>query len=441
MKITINSVTYTKLRSLSFSPEIDLTGNSLPINEFSADIITTDTIAVGQFARLYDDLDHLWARYYIMKVERQDRQTVRVLARSLVALLDSIRLQAVRPTNWGLNDAIIYTFLPVDGGSIHGQDVQITYDSALQNATITGYLPEQTARERLQSILMAVGAYYVDFNMEYMAVRVIPGNEDPAQADPGTLIPIDKTFWKPRRTYRDPVSKVTVKYYELANRAAGDGERTIRYNGLTYAVTEAEMSLSNPNFEEGALPENEVVIENNMLVNPNNANSVLTAMAQYYFNRDELELDCVDNAEYWPGDLAVCYADEDSMATGVIQSAAFSFGLQARAKLKIPAATAVESAVLTVIYTCDGHEIARAAFTFPVGYGYSVQNPYLDLTGGSHRIIYRPTSATTTGTVAAGGSTVYVACAPALDMDLNAKELTVISVDSATQDQNGVVTI
>ena len=66
MYVKINNVNYTKLKNLSFVPETDLTGQSIPICEYSVSIITDDAITVGDIAKLYDDMDNLWASYVVV---------------------------------------------------------------------------------------------------------------------------------------------------------------------------------------------------------------------------------------------------------------------------------------------------------------------------------------------------------------------------------------
>ena len=63
-------VTYTTVRNISFSPSVDLTCDSLPIDELTVDVATTDTITSGQRVELYDALDGLWARFWLYKVEK-----------------------------------------------------------------------------------------------------------------------------------------------------------------------------------------------------------------------------------------------------------------------------------------------------------------------------------------------------------------------------------
>lgn len=76
MKIVINSTEYTAFDGLSFSPEADLTNNSLPINEFEARIFTNAYISYGQWAQLKDDNNNLWANYWLRYAERIGRMTI-----------------------------------------------------------------------------------------------------------------------------------------------------------------------------------------------------------------------------------------------------------------------------------------------------------------------------------------------------------------------------
>lgn len=82
MYVTINQTDYTALRNLSFAPETDVTGNAVPINEFSVEIITDDNISYGQYAWLYDDRDNLWAKYWIIYAERISADAVAIRAQS-----------------------------------------------------------------------------------------------------------------------------------------------------------------------------------------------------------------------------------------------------------------------------------------------------------------------------------------------------------------------
>ena len=48
MYVKIDQTSYTDLRNLVYSPQTDITGDTIPINEFTVDIVTDDLITAGQ---------------------------------------------------------------------------------------------------------------------------------------------------------------------------------------------------------------------------------------------------------------------------------------------------------------------------------------------------------------------------------------------------------
>ena len=139
--------TYTEITGLSFAPSADLAGASIPINEFQVDIHTTDTIAIGGYAELYDDLDNLWAQYWIVFAEHIDQNTLRLRAQSEIGILDRITLSATYYEGASitsvLDDVIVWSTL----GSVVPMGYSL--DSSFSSETITGFCPQQTARERM----------------------------------------------------------------------------------------------------------------------------------------------------------------------------------------------------------------------------------------------------------------------------------------------------
>ena len=139
--------TYTEITNPSFAPSADIAGASIPINEFQIDIHTADTIAIGAMAELYDDLDNLWAQYWIVYAEHIDQRTLRLRAQSEIGILDRISLPATYYNGASvtsvLDDAIVWSTL----GSVIPMGYSL--DSSFSGETITGFCPQQTARERL----------------------------------------------------------------------------------------------------------------------------------------------------------------------------------------------------------------------------------------------------------------------------------------------------
>ena len=98
---------YHNVCNLSFAPQTDLTGNSLPINQYTIDIITEDDIPTETVGHtLYDDRDFLWADWPITKVQRLAPNCVRVTASSWLHKLDGRQLEAVMYEDEPASDAI-----------------------------------------------------------------------------------------------------------------------------------------------------------------------------------------------------------------------------------------------------------------------------------------------------------------------------------------------
>ena len=424
---TITYKDYTKVRNLSFSPEVNLIGESLPVNEFTCEIITTDTAAIGETAELYDDLDNLWASYWITYSERQDAKTLKITAKSLLFLMENAgNMPAEMYSGKSATDAIEES-IEAPGSRF---SVSLSIDSSFANATLDGFVPEQSARERLLWILFVIGAYCkTAFNNK---VEVLPlDNTD-------TLIPLGVTFWKPTVTYQDWVTSLSAKAYSFVQ---GTPETTDEYvtdaNGVTYIVTSTEVSLANPTAPSAA-PENVVSVDDVYLINSNNVSAILAHLSTRYFKRTEVEADVINNAEYQPGDHVTVYADESTLYSGYIERADFAFGLQARSRLKLTACDNVQCAKLTILCVYDGTQIGKQEYMLPVGYAYSIQMLFIDWTMAKHRYIFRPTQSTVTGTMPSEGATVTVNYAVALDLYQGV--LGIVSVDNiTTQTEDGLV--
>lgn len=422
MKLIIDGITFNRFKSLSFAPEADLIGQSLPINELQADIITDSAIALGGQAILRDDLDNIWADYRVSYAERLDPGVVRVRARSLLTWLDQDILPAAIYDHTPVEDVLRVVFSNL--GATVGVYLY-TLDSAFAGATVTGYCPEQTARERLLWVTFTLGAYVRQAFSE--TIDILPVS---AQA---VLIPIENTFWRPSVTYADYVTEVRVKYYKYTLTEDPGRDESVTVDGNTYVVETAEMSLANPDAPEAA-PRNIVTFDAVKIVNAENVSDILSFLGRWYFKRTAVDLDIINNAAYIPGQKVTAYIDEDAMMTGFIGSASFRFGVQARASMKLTGVVDVSSGGLTIVYMCDGVQIGKASYRFPVGFVYSIPNPYIDISYNGHRYIHRPVNATVDGTMPAGSQTVTEPEAVALDLDLTTRELEIISVDAVTEE-------
>lgn len=419
MKITIGTETYTRFASLSFDPQTDITGSELVINQFAADIITQDEITSGVQALLYDDSDELWADYWLVEAVRINTDTVQVIAQSRMVFLDRKTMQSKYYSGVAAGDAILEIFT--------GVDALYEVDPAVENISIMGFCPEQTARERLQWIVFVIGAYVRTYYTDKIDIRMIDDTE--------TIIPKERTYWKPEVIYGNFVTGVRITAYTFT---AGVPQTTDKWvtDGTNYYIqTTQEYTLANPNLPPDT-PENVISVKSVSLVNPDNVAGLLSQLARYYFKRIEADLEVIDNGEYIPGDKVLGYADDRMLVEGYIKSATFTFGLQSKAKLHIMQTDQVAGDSLVIQYLYNHAQIGIKEYYLPVGYNYVIENPFLDISAEGKRRVYRPLNEYASGTIVEGGVTDRENCEIALEY--RERELSILSVAAVDESNNTV---
>ena len=390
MKLTIGTKTYTKLTNLKFDPTADVTGNSVPINEFSVDIKTTDNIDAMQYAWLYNDIDTLFAKYWIVYADRMDAETVSIKAQSSLKLLERRMLDAKMFENEPIEDIIADIFDELGASSY-------ALDEAFEGVTISNFAPNQSAKNRLQWVCFVLGAYIKSFFGE--KIEILPVGDDPK------MIPPEKTDWKPSLTYAEYRTRISVTAYSYEEGAPETTDSWVEADGTVYIQTQLNHGLRNTDVPTGTLT-HETRFADITLVNNDNVDDILTRLGPFYFKRVTVEMDVINNGEFIPGDYVYFYTAENEMGLGYIESADFSFGTQSKSRLKITPVDVVPTAPLTVKCIYDEREIARFQYVLPINYAYDIELPALDQLWGSTRFVFVAEDATITGTVSADGSTV-----------------------------------
>ena len=396
-------VKYERIRDLVFVPEADLTLSSLPVNQFTVEVMTSDDIAVGAAARLYDDLDALWADYRVAKAERVDRETVRVLAQSQLMLLDRWTCPAKMYINDTVDVVAASLFELPASGHLYPFTIAVDEYYLTHPVSVTGFCPEQTARERLQWLCLTVGAYVRQWAGFGLTIAPVP---DLGDATEGTLIPVDKIFWKPSMATKDLTRSVRIeacRNYDTVERPQLDQESATEADGTTWWFNREELEFENE--DAPGEPGREVTIDGVTLIHSVYAMSTLTRLALAYFRRREIVADVIDNGEYWPGQRVRVYIDENTVYAGAIRSCAFTFGTQARARLTLSADDMPEEmGRLTILYKNGDAVIGTRTYSFPVDEDYAVDNPVVR----RGRLEYIPDGGQVTGTMTGAGRTVEV---------------------------------
>lgn len=420
MKVTIGATTYTAIKNLSFAPEIDIAGSEVPINEFEVDIITNDAVNVGQFAYLYDDLDNLWAKYWIIYAEHEDAQIVHLKAQSQIKLLERRMLPAVMYSAEPLSDVLDDIFDEI-GTS------EYTLDSSLSNATISGFCPNQSCKTRLQWVCFVSRAYIKSFFSD--KIEILPVDETE------TFIPIDKTYWKPSISYTDYVTRVRARAYTFTQGTPSTTDEWVSDGTDTYIVTSTTVSVANPDAPVSALT-HEVTIDDIYLIDNNNISAILSYLATYYFKRMQLDISVINNAEYIPGDKVIAYQDEYNLVSGYIKKCEFTTGVQAKARISLAPVEVKESATITVRPNIEIPDVPDIIindwdYLLPTEYNYEIELPWIDTIINGHRYIMRPTVDKITGTVS---QSVLINAYYEEALDYFENNLHIISVDGVVLD-------
>lgn len=414
MYIRIDGVNYTKIKTLSFNPSTDVTSSEIVINDFSAHIVTDDTINSGGVAALYDDRGQLWASYWITFAERIDKNTVSVVAESYLVLLTRRKMPAEMYTNKSVSSALSDIFYGL--GNIYD------LDSSFNSMTLNGFCPEQTPRERLQWVLLVIGAYIKTcFNDK---IQILP--IDVA----GAVLPMNAVYWKPSVTYKDYVTAVKIKTFTYVNRNPQTTDTWVTDGTNYYVQTEQDFTLNNTDVPANT-PENVIEINDVMLINTDNISGILSYLAMLYFKRIKVTAEIVNNRDYAAGDRVIVPIDDENMVDGFIESCSFTFGLQAKSQITVLQMGWVTGTTLTIIYQYDTKEIGRKSYVFPKNYAYEIQNPYVDKTVANQRTIYIPQNENATGTMGTGPT--FNTQNYNIALNYKSKKLKINSVDEVEQ--------
>ena len=422
MYVKIGTTEYTQVKNLSFSPETSIISDKVPVNQFDVDIVTDSPgISAGMDIELYDDLDILWARYWVIFAERIDRYTIRVRAESKISLLDRKTMDGTMYTNYPVEDLIDDIFSDF-------ASTEYSLDSSFVGQKINGYMGHHSKRYRLQLVCFVLGAYVKTYFND--KIEILPLD------DTDTFIPKNVTFWRPTVTYKDWVTAIKIKTFAYTQGTPTTTDEWVEdQNGDTYIQTSQEVMLTNPDAPITA-PPNIVEISDVQIVNSSNVSGIISRLSEIYFNRIETDLDVINNGEYEPGQRVTVFTSEDTMNVGYIQNETFSFGVQARAKLKVTPAESRDAATLTINYMWVDTIVGQSVWILPVDYVYSIENPYVDLVLNKHRYVFRPDNETADGTMVAGGVTDTEPVQVALDYYDGT--LYIISVDDLEQDGSEV---
>lgn len=422
---------YTALKNIRFVAETDVMSGEAPIGQLSVEAkTTTDELQISDWITLTDDGDNVWCKYWVTDINRINAEYIQIEASSMLVVLDRLEMD---PEFYDDGEGMDIAILAAVAEATQKYGTIIYIDPEFVNNPrhmVYGYFPKQSAKERLHTICFACGAYIKTFFTDVIEVLPVPST--------ATLIPANKTFYRPTLEYDDLVTELSITAFSFAQ---GTPSTTDEYvddaNGDHYIVTRQEFKVTNPHIPARCL-ENPAKVEL-MCITSDNVTDVLTQLSAYLFSRVRVKADVLDAGEYLPGGKYTINTGVD-FATGWMKSADFTFGHGSKATVEIGSSEEVEGAEL-VIYDVNqqDEDIGERHYTLPVGYAYQIQNKYLDVTIHKHRYIYYPEDEYISGTLPSGGDTKFEYYNVALDN--YKKRLSILNVDECNITESVVLEI
>ena len=107
--------------------------------------------------------------------------------------------------------------------------------------------------------------------------------------------------------------------------------------------------------------------------------------------------------------------------------------------MNVIASDVIPTKGLTILYKWGNEQLDRKVYQFPIGFTYEIENPYIEAAISGHSYVFRPQTATITGTMGGTSETVTVQYDVALDLYQNT--LHIVNVDEITVTTEGGDTI
>ena len=404
MKIEIGQTTYTDIYDIKFAPEVDLLSETIPINSFEAKIKTRDNISLGSKASLKDG-NFLLAYYDITSIKWIDDDVVQVKAEDVLAKLDRVRLPAYYYDNLSFDIVGIDFATQVNRESYEEITINLAIPSSQTYPTITGYCPEQTARERLQMLCNVAGYYVTTAYSTYDGILL----EVPSIFDDPTYIPDVNIAWIPQNSDREFATEIQLNSFELTRIAPALIQAVDDYVMVEYPSEQYFLYLTFPErwknpYAAGATP-NPIEIDDNMLINNSNFNTVLARYATYYARGGlEMSVEMLNNPTLHLIGSIVSFPTGvgRQIAIGYITSQELIFGETLKIKAKIRIIDYTQGYYLTIDHVLDlGDDFIFKTdkYLLPDGYNYSLPLKSEQAVNDNRIYICNPEQSTATGTI------------------------------------------
>ena len=337
------------IESLSVTQNADIMADIVPIDTAICRI-RSETPLVAEYMDVDDNtgitgrpLSPLVApigHYVVKQINNLGNNLYEIQGYSLVYRLDTPKVPAKYYNGVSLSVAL----KDVEKNANGSFGVTYNVDTALSGKTITGYCPEQTARERLQQFCWAVGGYVSCACSALINILAIPSTVQ------GT-VPKSKIYAFPAVANEDEVARVNLTVHTYTAGTSGD-DIVIDADGNKYVHTTSTLTMANTALT--GVSNREISVDNATLVNSSNAQATLLRMASVYFNSGTWYGTTTPQG-YIPGQM-VQAEDRDGLKQGYISALTYSFGKGAATTMELKQSVSIQGLPAPVLSVTSANE-------------------------------------------------------------------------------------
>lgn len=433
------TTTYRNLRSVSFAPEYDPTLETLPVCQFSAEIVTDDEVVPEQFQNCmawlcHEKLDNqsitveeiLANDYIITDVTKVSKNVLSIVAKSCLTVLEKRELEAkiYNTTSYNFMQDCFY------GQTINDNSEIWTFtDENVNNRYVFGFFNKQTALERVRMMCQydgfviqqwgTMGTFSSSTSLSYK----LKGAEDNKYSYYRRLVPLENTFKDPVVRKLKIANSVTVTYYmgfthtdhtddpdwkKIIVSDSYDLNNGLYVDGEAVFAQQYQRIFKNPSQKEHG---QYITIDNTLCIHNWSQQEGELSQGDGYFSGYEVELDVLyfpvsqspekpGEHYYSPMQRVQFYLDPKTICDGFIKSANYHFGKAERISLVIVTdLVPVAASTLKFVYEYGGRKLGEREYYYPNGSSYSVTHPNIDVDVVDTIETFTPQTAQSTGTL------------------------------------------
>lgn len=291
-----------ELRAVTVTDGINIISDDLSINTLDFTLDSLEDIEYvfqeKQPVSAYDS-NHLIGVFYIDTSSRKSESVYDVSCVDAFGILDDEPFAAAIYSEYSAKTLI---------QSILAGHFALEYDESLEDATLTGFIPDCTKREALQQIAFALCATIDTSAVRGIRVRKL-STQDPAN------IPLDRLYAGGSVETSAPVTEIRVTAHTYSTTGSGD---YIEVGGTTYYHKTTVVVKTNPKVTATTKP-NIIEITGATLVGNDNVAEVAQHVYDYYMRRQTHSVKIVMDGET-PGDYITTTTPWESTITGTITS-------------------------------------------------------------------------------------------------------------------------